>query len=92
MEIDRREKKIYLEMLLNGRHWPRYQHGRVWRLPCEKGMSTPGTCFQTYSKEGCANGRCYRRNNRVSADEEARIKDFGGGEVNSNGTLLWRQY
>ena len=45
----------------------------------------PGICFQSHSKEGCANSRCYRRNNRVSADEEARIKDFGGGEVNSNG-------
>lgn len=41
--------------------------------------------FQTHSKEGCANSRCYRRNNRVSADEEVRIKDFGGGEVGSNG-------
>lgn len=45
----------------------------------------PGVCFQTYSKEGCANSRCYRRNNRASANEKVRIEDFGGGEVSSNG-------
>ncbi|SEO39593.1 hypothetical protein SAMN05216404_1205 [Nitrosospira multiformis] len=33
--------------------------------------------FQTRSREGRPNGRCYLRNNRVSADEEAWIKDFG---------------